>query len=197
MYVCMYVAKSVAKSAKIAEPRQGQTRLALARSTSQYSEDRWSLPECNFTSAFETSLSQSSQYQFSTRPPSPRTLELILASKPLYQVPLPQSFPLQLRLWFNHVNPSMWNCSLCVSSHTFFGKSSPPSQCRCMQQKVLPAPHQTWLSEEKLTHQNQMQNNYHIHFHPFPPYHGDQFHWFPSSCFMFRSGSRNHCLAEK
>lgn len=40
MYVCMYVAKSVAKSAKIAEPRQGQTRLALARSTSQYSEDR-------------------------------------------------------------------------------------------------------------------------------------------------------------
>ena len=40
-------------------------------------------------------------------------------------------------------------------------------------------------------------NNYHIHFHPFPPYHGDHFHWFPSSCFMFRSGSRNHCLAEK
>ena len=54
---------------------------------------------------------------------------------------------------------------VCVSSHTFSGKPSPPSQCRCMQQKVLPGPHQTWLSEEKLTHQNQMQNNYHIHFH--------------------------------
>ena len=125
MYVCCYwCCQGLYQSvAKIAEPRQGQTRLALARSTSQYSEGRWSLPECNFTSAsfipFCLNLhginsgSQEVEHPASlpenawTDSSKQTDLSGSTASK------LPTSVATLIQEWNN---PRMWNCSLCVSS---------------------------------------------------------------------------------